>query len=44
MWSGWVLSNHDETRHVTRYGRAQAGVTTPPTSPWAPAEHGRRPC
>jgi alpha-glucosidase len=23
----WVLSNHDETRHVTRYGRADAGAT-----------------
>jgi alpha-glucosidase len=22
----WVLSNHDETRHVTRYGRARTGV------------------
>jgi alpha-glucosidase len=22
----WVLSNHDETRHVTRYGRADAAV------------------
>jgi alpha-glucosidase len=25
----WVLSNHDEVRHVTRYGRADTGVTTP---------------
>ncbi|WP_030669631.1 glycoside hydrolase family 13 protein [Streptomyces cellulosae] len=25
----WVLSNHDEARHVTRYGRAHTGVTTP---------------
>ncbi|WSQ11036.1 glycoside hydrolase family 13 protein [Streptomyces sp. NBC_01231] len=25
----WVLSNHDETRHVTRYGRAHTGITTP---------------
>ncbi|MFE9444997.1 glycoside hydrolase family 13 protein [Streptomyces sp. NPDC006602] len=25
----WVLSNHDEARHVTRYGRANTGVTTP---------------
>ncbi|OAH09507.1 glycoside hydrolase family 13 protein [Streptomyces jeddahensis] len=25
----WVLSNHDETRHVTRYGRAYTGVTNP---------------
>ncbi|WP_371580461.1 alpha-amylase family glycosyl hydrolase [Streptomyces sp. NBC_01314] len=24
----WVLSNHDETRHVTRYGRAHTGVQT----------------
>ncbi|MCW2581614.1 MAG: alpha-glucosidase [Klenkia sp.] len=22
----WVLSNHDETRHVTRYGREETGV------------------
>jgi alpha-glucosidase len=22
----WVLSNHDETRHVTRYGRAHTGI------------------
>ena len=28
----WVLSNHDVTRHVTRYGRADTGV-----------EHARRP-
>lgn len=25
----WVLSNHDETRHVTRYGRAHTGVANP---------------
>lgn len=25
----WVLSNHDETRHVTRYGRAQNRVSDP---------------
>ncbi|MCX5328018.1 glycoside hydrolase family 13 protein [Streptomyces sp. NBC_00140] len=25
----WVLSNHDEARHVTRYGRVHTGVTTP---------------
>jgi alpha-glucosidase len=25
----WVLSNHDEVRHVTRYGRTHTGVTTP---------------
>jgi alpha-glucosidase len=28
----WTLSNHDETRHVTRYGRAATGVPVPP--PW----------
>jgi alpha-glucosidase len=28
----WTLSNHDETRHVTRYGRAYTGVPMPP--PW----------
>ena len=28
----WTLSNHDETRHVTRYGRAWTGVPLPP--PW----------
>jgi alpha-glucosidase len=26
----WVLSNHDETRHVTRYGRTHTGVATSP--------------
>jgi alpha-glucosidase len=25
----WVLSDHDETRHVTRYGRADTGVSGP---------------
>jgi alpha-glucosidase len=25
----WVLSNHDETRHVTRFGRADTGVCIP---------------
>jgi alpha-glucosidase len=30
----WTLSNHDETRHVTRYGRAFTGVPVPP--PWPP--------
>jgi alpha-glucosidase len=25
----WVLSNHDETRHVTRFGRADTGVCGP---------------
>lgn len=28
----WVLSNHDETRHVTRYGRPDAGGTQFPAS------------
>ena len=28
----WTLSNHDETRHVTRYGREFTGVPIPP--PW----------
>ncbi|HEY5822059.1 MAG TPA: alpha-amylase family glycosyl hydrolase [Propionibacteriaceae bacterium] len=28
----WTLSNHDETRHVTRYGRDYTGVPLPP--PW----------
>jgi alpha-glucosidase len=28
----WTLSNHDETRHVTRYGRQFTGVPVPP--PW----------
>ncbi len=34
----WVLSNHDETRHVTRYGRARTGIDdgTPDDPPaWA---------
>ena len=34
----WVLSNHDETRHVTRYGRARTGIEdrTPEDPPaWA---------
>jgi alpha-glucosidase len=25
----WVLSNHDEARHVTRYGRAYSGLPAP---------------
>ncbi len=40
----WVLCNHDVTRTVTRYGRADTGFDfatkafgTPPTSPSAPA-------
>jgi alpha-glucosidase len=30
----WTLSNHDETRHVTRYGRAFTGVPVPPPYPF----------
>ncbi len=29
----WVLSNHDVTRHVTRYGRAETGNVWPRTGP-----------
>jgi alpha-glucosidase len=29
----WVLSNHDVTRHVTRYGRAETGNLWPRTGP-----------
>jgi alpha-glucosidase len=29
----WVLSNHDVTRHVTRYGRVETGNVWPRTSP-----------
>ncbi|MEU9962394.1 hypothetical protein [Streptomyces sp. NPDC050982] len=25
----WALSNHDETRHATRYSRTHTGITTP---------------
>ena len=40
----WTLSNHDETRHVTRYGRAFTGVPIPPPYPFPPSdlELGRR--
>ena len=31
----WVLSNHDVTRHVTRYGRAETGNVWPRTGPAA---------
>ena len=31
----WVLSNHDVTRHVTRYGRAETANVWPRTSPVA---------
>jgi alpha-glucosidase len=45
----WVLSNHDVTRHVTRYGRADTGFDSwrlgePTTWPWVPVGPGRRPC
>ena len=48
----WVLSNHDVTRHVTRYGRAdtrfsldyrQLGAPDRPAR-WAPAGPGRPRC
>jgi alpha-glucosidase len=34
----WTLSNHDETRHVTRYGRAFTGVPMPPPWPFPPSD------
>jgi alpha-glucosidase len=34
----WVLSNHDETRHVTRYGRPYTGVPTPLLNQGAPSD------
>jgi alpha-glucosidase len=35
----WVLSSHDETRHVTRYGRAGSGAATMGfDAPGAPAD------
>lgn len=34
----WTLSNHDETRHVTRYGRAFTGVPLPPPYPFPPSD------
>jgi alpha-glucosidase len=34
----WTLSNHDETRHVTRYGREFTGVPVPPTWPPPPCD------
>ena len=50
----WVLSNHDVTRHVTRYGRADTAFELalrqrparqrPPTWRSAPAGPGRRRC
>jgi alpha-glucosidase len=30
----WTLSNHDETRHLTRYGREFTGVPLPPPYPF----------
>ena len=34
----WTLSNHDETRHVTRYGREFTGVPLPPPYPFPPTD------
>jgi alpha-glucosidase len=34
----WVLSNHDVTRHVTRYGRPSTRGTGPQHEPLAPAD------
>jgi alpha-glucosidase len=34
----WTLSNHDETRHVTRYGREFTGVPLPPPYPFPPSD------
>jgi alpha-glucosidase len=34
----WTLSNHDETRHVTRYGRRFTGVPIPPKYPPDPSD------
>ncbi|HEV7204231.1 MAG TPA: glycoside hydrolase family 13 protein [Jatrophihabitans sp.] len=34
----WTLSNHDETRHVTRYGREYTGVPLPPPWPSPPSD------
>lgn len=34
----WALSNHDETRHITRYGRAYTGVPLPPPWPFPPSD------
>ena len=36
--AAWVLSSHDETRHVTRYGRASTGVPVPPPYPFPPCD------
>ena len=34
----WTLSNHDETRHLTRYGRDYTGVPLPPPWPFPPSD------
>jgi alpha-glucosidase len=34
----WTLSNHDETRHLTRYGREFTGVPLPPKYPADPSD------
>ena len=34
----WTLSNHDETRHLTRYGRADTSVPEPPPWPFPPSD------
>jgi alpha-glucosidase len=34
----WALSNHDETRHLTRYGREFTGVPLPPKYPADPTD------
>ncbi|WP_377267794.1 alpha-amylase family glycosyl hydrolase [Peterkaempfera sp. SMS 1(5)a] len=34
----WVLSNHDVTRHVTRYGRADSSMGRSPAQHGAPAD------
>jgi alpha-glucosidase len=34
----WVLSSHDETRHVTRFGRAVSGAATMGFDPSSPAD------
>ncbi|MFC1419308.1 glycoside hydrolase family 13 protein [Streptacidiphilus cavernicola] len=36
----WVLSNHDVTRHVTRYGRAESAQGRSPQQQGAPSDRG----
>ncbi len=36
--AAWVLSSHDETRHVTRYRRAFTGAPVPPAYPFPPSD------